>query len=266
MRARFHAGRVIENRHWTDTLFSLRVEGPGLKFEAGQFVRIGIEPTLVRAFSFVNPPEDPVLEFYGVVVPHGPLSPRLARLEKGDVLQVASNPAGFLVLSEVPDAEALWLVSSGTGIAPFLSILRTQTPWRRFRNVVLVHAVRYARELAYKDLITTLLQHRPGFRYVTFVSRRRDRSPAASRPRSATAGWKPRLASRSASARTSCCVEIHRCLRMQPSRSRNAACASTDGAIRAISPWRAFGSVLQGFVPRCPGRAGMRLQHRALRL
>jgi ferredoxin/flavodoxin---NADP+ reductase len=171
MRARFHAGRVIENRHWTDTLFSLRVEGPGLKFEAGQFVRIGIEPTLVRAFSFVNPPEDPVLEFYGVVVPHGPLSPRLARLEKGDVLQVASNPAGFLVLSEVPDAEALWLVSSGTGIAPFLSILRTQTPWRRFRNVVLVHAVRYARELAYKDLITTLLQHRPGFRYVTFVSR-----------------------------------------------------------------------------------------------
>ncbi|HJS78095.1 MAG TPA: ferredoxin--NADP reductase [Burkholderiales bacterium] len=171
MSTKFHACRVIENRHWTDTLFSLRVEGPGLKFEAGQFVRIGIEPTLVRAFSFVNPPEDPVLEFYGVVVPHGPLSPRLARLEKGDVLQVASNPAGFLVLSEVPDAEALWLVSSGTGIAPFLSILRTQTPWRRFRNVVLVHAVRYAREFAYKDLITTILQHRPGFRYVTFVSR-----------------------------------------------------------------------------------------------
>ena len=171
MSAKFHAGRVIENRHWTDTLFSLRVEGPGPKFEAGQFVRIGIEPTLVRAFSFVNPPEDPVLEFYGVVVPHGPLSPRLARLEKGDVLRVASNPAGFLVLSEVPDAEALWLVSSGTGIAPFLSILRTKTPWRRFRNVVLVHAVRYARELAYKDLITTILQHRPGLRYVTFVSR-----------------------------------------------------------------------------------------------
>ena len=71
MSAKFHAGRVIENRHWTDTLFSLRVEGPRLKFEAGQFVRIGIEPTLVRAFSFVNPPEDPVLEFYGVVVPQG---------------------------------------------------------------------------------------------------------------------------------------------------------------------------------------------------
>ena len=171
MSAKFHAGRVIENRRWTDTLFSLRVEGPRLKFEAGQFVRIGLEPTLVRAFSFVNPPLEPVLEFYGVVVPQGPLSPRLARLERGDVLQVASNPAGFLVLSEVPDAETLWLVSTGTGIAPFLSILRTETPWRRFRNVVLVHAVRYARELAYKDLITTILPNRPAFRYVTFVSR-----------------------------------------------------------------------------------------------
>ena len=171
MSAKFYAGRVIENRHWTDTLFSLRVEAPRLEFEAGQFVRIGIEPALVRAFSFVNPPGDPVLEFYGVVVPQGPLSPRLVHLKKGDVLQVASNPAGFLVLSEVPDAETLWLVSTGTGIAPFLSILRTETPWQRFRNVVLVHAVRYARELAYVELITRILQQRPSFGYVTFVSR-----------------------------------------------------------------------------------------------
>ena len=171
MSARFHARRVLENRHWTDTLFSLRVEGPRLAFEAGQFVRIGIEPTLVRAFSFVNPPEDPVLEFYGVVVPQGPLSPRLARLNRGDVLHVASNPAGFLVLSEVPDADALWLVSTGTGIAPYLSILRTDTPWRRFRSVVLVHAVRHASELAYKDLIHKILEQRASFRYVSFVSR-----------------------------------------------------------------------------------------------
>jgi ferredoxin/flavodoxin---NADP+ reductase len=167
----FHQARVIENRQWTDTLFSLRVEGPRLNFEAGQFVRIGIEPKLVRAFSFVNAPQDPVLEFYGVVVPQGPLSPRLAQLKKGDVLLVASNPAGFLVLSEVPDAETLWLVSTGTGIAPFLSILRTETPWARFRNVVLVHAVRHANELAYKDLLHELLEQRPSFRYVTFVSR-----------------------------------------------------------------------------------------------
>jgi len=166
--------RVIENRHWTDTLFSLRVEGARLDFEAGQFVRIALDVNgerVARPFSFVNPPDDPVLEFYGVVVPQGPLSPRLARLQAGDKLYVASNPAGFLVLSEVLDAETLWLVSTGTGIAPFLSIVSTETPWRRFRNVVLVHAVRHAKELAYKDLVEKLGAEKKAFKYVTFVSR-----------------------------------------------------------------------------------------------
>jgi ferredoxin--NADP+ reductase len=165
-------GRVIENRHWTEALFSLRVEGVRVQYQAGQFVRIGIEPALVRAFSFVNPPEDPVLEFYGIVVPQGPLSPRLAKLEIGERLVVASNPAGFLILSEVPDCETLWLVATGTGLAPFLSILQTETPWQRFAHVVLVHAVRYARELVYRDLIAEIRrQHEHIFRYVSFVSR-----------------------------------------------------------------------------------------------
>jgi len=168
--AKWLEGRVIENRHWTDALFSLRVEAPRLHFEAGQFVRIALEEAVARPFSFVNAPEDPVLEFYGIVVPEGPLSPRLAQLRAGDRLLVASNPAGFLVLSEVPDADTLWMVSTGTGIAPFLSILRTETPWRRFRNVVLVHAVRHARELVYGELIGKLLREH-SLRYVTFVSR-----------------------------------------------------------------------------------------------
>jgi len=165
-------GRVVENRHWTDVLFSLRVEAPRIRYQAGQFVRIALEEELARPFSFVNPPQDPVLEFYGIVVPEGPLSPRLERLRAGDRLLVATNPAGFLVLGEVPDAETLWLVSTGTGIAPFLSILRTQTPWRRFPRVVLVHAVRYARELAYRETIGEILRsHHNVFQYVTFVSR-----------------------------------------------------------------------------------------------
>ncbi|HZN99823.1 MAG TPA: ferredoxin--NADP reductase [Burkholderiales bacterium] len=172
MTAKWLEGRVVENRHWTDALFSLRVEGPRLRFEAGQFVRIAVEERIARPFSFVNPPEDPVLEFYGIVVPEGPLSPKLAELRAGERLLVASNPAGFLVLSEVPDAETLWLVSTGTGLAPFLSILRTETPWRRFGNIVLVHAVRHARELAYRELIGEILRtHHKGFRYVSFVSR-----------------------------------------------------------------------------------------------
>ena len=166
--------RVLENRRWTDTAFSLRAQltgdAPRLGFEAGQFVRIALVEDLARPFSFVNPPQDPVLEFYGIVVPGGPLSPRLERLRAGERLLVASNPAGFLVLSEVPEAKTLWLVSTGTGIAPFLSILRTETPWKRFRNVVLVHAVRHAAELVYQDVIRKISKERD-LRTVTFVSR-----------------------------------------------------------------------------------------------
>jgi ferredoxin--NADP+ reductase len=175
MSDRWLTGRVVDNRHWTESLFSLRVEGAPLEFQAGQFVRIALDTVegdagtrVARAFSFVNPPQDPVLEFYGVIVPQGPLSPRLARLAAGDRLYVAPNPAGFLVLSEVPECETLWLVCTGTGIAPFLSILRTPTPWQRFRNVVLVHGVRHRGELAYRDVIAAT----PA-RYVSFVTRER---------------------------------------------------------------------------------------------
>ena len=130
-------GKVIEHRAWTDTLFSLKVEAPKLSFEAGQFVRLALDVNgerIARPFSFVNPPQDPVLEFYGVIVPEGPLSPPLARLRAGDALYLADNPSGFLVLSEVPPAEDLWLVATGTGIAPYLSILRTDATWQRYQR------------------------------------------------------------------------------------------------------------------------------------
>jgi len=168
-------GRVLENRHWTDTLFSLRVAAPRLGFAAGQFVRIALDigaERVARPFSFVNAPEDPVMEFYGVVVPEGPLSPRLAELSAGERLYVADNPAGFLVLAEVPPAEDLWMLATGTGIAPFLSILRTEEPWERYRRVILVHAARYAKELVYGDLILEF-QGKFGnkFKSIKFVSR-----------------------------------------------------------------------------------------------
>ena len=94
-------GRVLENKAWTDTLFSLRVGCSPLHFEAGQFVRIALDiegERIARPFSFVNTPDDPVMEFYGVIVPEGPLSPHLARLKAGDALHIADNPSGFLVL------------------------------------------------------------------------------------------------------------------------------------------------------------------------
>ena len=183
--SRWLEARVIGNRHWTPALFSLRLAqdrgAPPLAFRAGQFVRIALDvggERVARAFSFVNPPHDPVLEFYGVVVPEGPLSPRLAELQAGDSLFVADNPSGFLVLDEVPEAEDLWLASTGTGIAPFLSILRTGECWRRFRRVILVHGVRYAAELVYREQIDGIRRERgASFRYVPMVSR--ERAPGA---------------------------------------------------------------------------------------
>ena len=106
-----------------------------------------------------------------MIVPGGPLSPHLARLAKGDSLYVADNPSGFLVLSEVPPADDLWLVATGTGIAPFLSILRSGTPWQRYRRVILVHGTRRASELVYSDLIADLRSGKPQFSYISFVSR-----------------------------------------------------------------------------------------------
>ena len=168
-------GKVIENRAWTQALFSLRVECPALSFEAGQFVRIGLDiggERVARPFSFVNAPDDPVLEFYGVVVPEGPLSPGLARLKAGDALHVADNPAGWLILSELPPAEELWMVATGTGIAPFLSMLRTPAPWQRYQRVILVHGVRRAEELVYRELIEDLVRTHAGkLSYLRFVSR-----------------------------------------------------------------------------------------------
>ena len=172
-------GKVLENRAWTDTLFSLRVAldpaAPPPAFEAGQFVRIGLDlgdERVARPFSFVNAPGDPVLEFYGVIVPEGPLSPALARLKAGETLWVADNPAGWLILPEVPPAEELWLVATGTGIAPFLSILRTAAPWQRYRRVILVHGVRRANELVYGDLIAAVgRMHGDRFSAIKFTSR-----------------------------------------------------------------------------------------------
>jgi ferredoxin--NADP+ reductase len=127
---------------------------------------------LARPYSFVNAPEERPHEFYYVTLPDGPLTQRLCKLEAGDRVYLAPRPAGFLALSEVPDGENLWMISTGTGIGPFLSILKTDAPWKRFKQVVLVHAVRRAEELTHREVIEQLM-HRRGrqMRTVSFVSR-----------------------------------------------------------------------------------------------
>src|SRR6266581_1253828 len=139
-------GTVVDQKRWTETLFTLCVKAEVAGFEAGQFAKLAlaVEGEMVaRPYSFVNAPKERPHEFYYVTLPEGPLTQRLCRLETGDTLYLAPRPAGFLVLSEVPDGSDLWLISTGTGVGPFLSILKTETPWQRFEHVVLVHAPRH---------------------------------------------------------------------------------------------------------------------------
>ena len=172
-------GRVADVRRWTDELCSLQVEAPAVGFSAGQFARLALpapadakEPMLGRPYSFVNPPQRSPHEFYFIVVPGGPLSPRLAALVPGDPLWLLPRANGFFTIGEVPAAEALWCLSTGTGIGPFLSMLRTDEPWEKFGRVVLVHGVRYARELTYQDAVAEIRAARAGaFTYVPMVTR-----------------------------------------------------------------------------------------------
>jgi ferredoxin--NADP+ reductase len=172
-------GRVVGVRRWTDTLLSLSVSAPEVTFAAGQFAKLALpappgsrEPMLGRPYSFVNPPGAPAHEFYLVVVPGGPLSPRLAALSPGDPVWLLARANGFFTIDEVPAAPSLWCLATGTGLGPFLSMLRTPAPWQKFRRIVLVHAVRHARELAYADAIAAIgPAHPEAFTFVPIVSR-----------------------------------------------------------------------------------------------
>ncbi|QHA68965.1 ferredoxin--NADP(+) reductase [Proteus mirabilis] len=173
--ANWVTGKVIQVRHWTDTLISLVVHASIDKFTAGQFAKLALEidgERIQRAYSYVNSPQDPNLEFYLVTVPEGKLSPRLAALTVGDELLVTEQASGFFVLEEVPSANTLWMLSTGTAIGPFLSILQLGDDLDRFENIVLVHAVRYASDLSYLPLMEQLAERYQGkLRIQTIVSR-----------------------------------------------------------------------------------------------
>ena len=172
-------GSVAGKRHWTQSLFSLQVTAPEVKFVAGQFGRLAlpappghIEPMIGRPYSFVNPPDMQPHEFYFIVVPGGPLTPRLAELAVGDPVWLAPRANGFFSIGEVPATDVLWCLSTGTGVGPFLSMLRTDELWAKFQRAVLVHAVRHVEELTYREEIAAIGRARAGaFTFVPMVSR-----------------------------------------------------------------------------------------------
>src|SRR6266849_6967149 len=149
--------RVLSVHHWNNTLFSFKTtRDPGLRFVNGQFVMIGLEVNerpLMRAYSMVSANYEDHLEFFSIKVQNGPLTSRLQHLQVGDSLLVSQKPTGSLVLHDLLPGKTLYLLGTGTGLAPFMSIIKDPEAYERFEKVVLFHGVRYISELAYEDLI-----------------------------------------------------------------------------------------------------------------
>jgi ferredoxin/flavodoxin---NADP+ reductase len=149
--------RVLHVHHWNDTLFSFRTtRDPALRFRNGHFVMIGLPiegKPLLRAYSVASANHEEHLEFFSIKVPNGPLTSRLQHLKAGDEIIVGRKPVGTLVLDDLRPGKNLYLLATGTGLAPFLSIIKDPETYERFEKVVLVHGVRSVSELAYADLI-----------------------------------------------------------------------------------------------------------------
>jgi len=148
---------VLSVRHWNDTLFSFTTtRDKGLRFKNGHFLMLGLEVDgrpLLRAYSVASPNYSEYLEFYSIKVQGGPLTSRLQHLQVGDSVLISKKPTGTLVLTTLQPGKRLYLLSTGTGLAPFMSIIRDPETYERFEHVVLVHGVRYQSELGYCDYI-----------------------------------------------------------------------------------------------------------------
>jgi ferredoxin--NADP+ reductase len=154
----FNEERVLSVHHWTDRLFSFTTtRDPSLRFSNGHFTMIGLrvnDKPLLRAYSIASANYEEHLEFLSIKVPDGPLTSRLQHIQVGDSIIVGKKPTGTLLIDYLLPAKRLYMLSTGTGVAPFLSIIRDPETYEKFEEVVLVHGVRQVNELAYHDYIT----------------------------------------------------------------------------------------------------------------
>lgn len=160
------AQTVTEVRHWTDRLFSFRVTRPRtLRFRSGEFVMIGLPDDagkpILRAYSIASPNWDDTLEFFSIKVPDGPLTSRLQHIAPGDAVILRPKPVGTLVLDALLPGKRLWLLATGTGIAPFAALIRDPETFERFEDVVLMHTCRERAELAYGAALVANLASDP---------------------------------------------------------------------------------------------------------
>ena len=160
------AQTVTSVRHWTDRLFSFRVTRPAsLRFRSGEFVMIGLPgengKPILRAYSIASPNWDDELEFYSIKVPDGPLTSKLQHIQEGDEIILRPKPVGTLVLDALLPGKRLWFLATGTGLAPFASLMRDPETYERYEQVIMMHTCRTADELAYGRELVENLRHDP---------------------------------------------------------------------------------------------------------
>ena len=159
--ANFNQENVLSVHHWTDNLFSFTTtREPSFRFRNGEFVMIGLEignKPLMRAYSVASANYEPNLEFFSIKVPDGPLTSRLQHLKEGDQIIVGRKATGTLVIDNLTDGRNLYLIGTGTGLAPFLSVIKDPETYDRFEKIVLLHGCRRVAELAYGEMITEKL-------------------------------------------------------------------------------------------------------------
>jgi len=168
-------GVIVSNTHWTQNLFSLRIQADISPYVAGQYTSLGLTldgERVAQPYSILSAPGNQPVEFFFYTNLDGQLSTQLAKLQPGDTLWVQDHPEGQFTLKQVPEGDDLWLLATGTGVAPFLSILQTAEPWQRFKRVILVYAVRQQADLVYGDLIQALEEAHAGrFVFAPVISR-----------------------------------------------------------------------------------------------
>lgn len=178
---KFSLEKVLSVHRWTNTLFSFTMTRPAhFKFTAGQFARIGLkvgDELVVRAYSVVSSPFDETLEFFSIVVPEGKFTSNLQHLKVGDELYLEKIPYGYLTLAryQLPLPQDLWLLGTGTGLAPFLSMLQDFETWNKYKHINLVYSVRTQDELAYVDRIQEIAdsfgEGYTGFKFIPIITR-----------------------------------------------------------------------------------------------
>ena len=204
-------GTIERKVVWEEGLFTLVVRAPEVEyFEPGQFLQLGMQLDdghLHRPYSVASPHGE-LLDFFIVLVEDGKLTPRLWKMEPGDRLDVSTKAAGSFTLSHSPEASTLWLMATGTGLAPYIAMLRTDDPWSKYKNIVVVHGVRYTRDLAYQTELAELsARYNQRLQYIPVVSR--EESPGALPGRITTCIANGSLeATASQAFSTDCCVML----------------------------------------------------------